>query len=197
MSRRLGGLLVSAGALLAWLSLAGVSHACGVWSVRDRGQGWLVVFRSISIDVVHRPDEKGRRKIVAISTTGKPSRQDDWRLVRLDPRRRDWLLGNKNAFSHRGATLYLDGKPVGSWSKTQIRIRKRSFELAFGKSYKPEASPYSMIPDNDGRSVTVSRGGSVVLEGAAPTERHCRDATRLIAIYLAWRELFMGKLASQ
>jgi hypothetical protein len=66
--------------------------------------------------------------------------------------------------------------------------------LVFGESYKPRSSPYTMIPDNDGRSVTVSQGGNVILEGAAPTEKHCAGTSQQIAMYLAWREVVMEKL---
>jgi hypothetical protein len=50
-----------------------------------------------------------------------------------------------------------------------------------------------MIPDNDGRSVTVPEGESVVFEGAAPTEKHY-SGTNQIATCLAWREVVMKKL---
>jgi hypothetical protein len=190
MSGRLA-LLVFATAL--WLACAGTAHACGVWSLRDKGQGWLVVFRATTVEVVHHPEEKRPRRIVPVSAAGKPSKQQDWRLMRFDPGRRQWQLGDRRAFSFKGGAIRLGGKQVGSISDAGIVIGKRHFLLAFGASYQPESSPYAMIPDNDGRSVTVSEGGSVILEGAAPSERHCA-ATNQIAMYLVWREVVMEKL---
>ncbi|HEY6009033.1 MAG TPA: hypothetical protein VIU40_11975 [Geobacteraceae bacterium] len=190
MSQRLA-LLVLATAL--WFGSAGMAHACGVWSLRDKGPGWLVVFRSIAIEVVHHPEEKKPRRIVPISATRKPSKEQDWRLMRFDSGQRQWRLGDRRAFSFKGGEIRLDGKKVGTFSNTGIEIGKRHFLLVFGEGYKPESSPYSMIPDNDGRSVSVSEGGSVVLEGAAPTEKHCAAANQ-IAMYLTWREMVMEKL---
>jgi hypothetical protein len=190
MSLRLAFLVL---ATALWFACAGTAHACGVWSLRDKGQGWLVVFRSTAVEVVHHPEEKKRRRIVPISAAGKPSKEQDWRLMRFDPGQRQWQLGDRRAFSLKGGAIRLDGKKVGTISNTGIEIGKRHFLLAFGASYHPESSPYTMIPDNDGRSVTVSEGGSVVLEGAVPSEKHCAG-TNQIAMYLVWREVVMEKL---
>jgi hypothetical protein len=193
MSRRLASLVL---ATALWFASAGTVHACGVWSLRDKGQGWLVVFRSTVVEVVHHPEEKKPRRIVPISAAGQPAKEQDWRLMRFDPGRRRWRLGDGRAFSFKGGVIRLGGKKVGTISNTGVEIGQRRFLLAFGESYKPESSPYTMIPDDDGRSVTVSEGGSVVLEGAAPTEKHCTGKNQ-IAMYLAWREVVMEKLLGE
>lgn len=196
MSRLLRVLLALAGASLIVAAFASTSHACGVWSLWDQQQGWLVVFRSASIEAVHHPDEKTPRRIVRFSAAAKRTRDRDWRLMRLDSRRRVWLVGDKRVLSAkggaRGGPLLLGKRKIGRWSPTGVKIGRRSFRVSFGATYEPKVSPYSMIPDNDGRSVTVSVDGRVVLTGAAPGDRHCTGASRLIATYLAWREMFAG-----
>jgi hypothetical protein len=124
MSRRLASLVL---ATALWFAATGTAHACGVWSLRDKGQGWLVVFRSIAVEVVHHPEEKRPRRIVSISAARKPSKEQDWRLMRFDLGERQWRLGDGRAFSFKGGAIHLDGKQVGTFSNTDIEIGRRHF----------------------------------------------------------------------
>lgn len=181
------GARIGAAIVVVLACLSRPSEACGVWSVRDRTQSWLVVFRSMAIDVVHHSQDSRQRKVVSIANTRRPSRDYDWRLMQRGPGENEWHLGDK-AFRVQGGTIRLDGRPVGGYSRARVWIGKKSFGIAFGKHHGP-AGPYSVIPDNQGRSLTVTREGIVVLDGVASGPPHCPDPVRLIAVYLAWREL--------
>jgi hypothetical protein len=186
-SRRCGWFVV------AWLVVAScwsrTTQACGVWSVRDKTQGWRVVFRATAIDVVHPAEEGKARRVRSIATIARPSTQYDWRVLQRKPAGDKWAFGDK-AFATRGATLLFEGKTVGRVSRQTIELGGEPYQIVFSAWHEP-AGPYSQLPDNAGRGLTVTRGGRVVLEGVALGPPHCAaDPVRLIAFYLAWRERF-------
>jgi hypothetical protein len=180
-----------AAVLVALLCPSRPAFACGVWSVTDAARSWLVVFRSLAIEIVHHPGRRPEgRTLVDLARTKQPSRDRDWLVMRSGPRPHEWRFGRK-VLSLRRGTVHLDGKKVGVLTRSEIRLGDVAFKVVFGENHVAPG-PYSMIPDGAGRGVKVIRDGHVVLEGAASGPPHCEEnPIHLLAVYLAWRELLL------